>query len=77
MPNQDPWYTRTEFWTTIATIIIGFLGTKSQNPTVQNIGATMAGLGPIVYTWGRSNVKVQQAANALNAVGTVLEGPKP
>lgn len=74
--SNDPWYTRTEFWATIATILMGFLGQKSHNPIVQNIGATIGGLGPIVYTWGRSNVKAQQAASAMNAVGGILEGPE-
>lgn len=72
MTTNDPWYTRSELWVTLASVLMGFFGQKSQNPMVQNIGATLAGLAPIVYTWGRSNVKVQQAATVMGAVGQVL-----
>lgn len=69
MPSNDPWYTRTEFWFTLVTAVMGLMGAKvSSNPTVQAIGATIGGLSPIVYTWGRGNVKATQAAAAMTAV---------
>lgn len=69
----DPWYTRSEFWTMIASTLLGIFGTKiAPSPIVQNVSATLTGLSPLVYMWGRGNVKAAQASTAMTAVGKAV-----
>lgn len=72
--NNDPWYTRTEFWASLATHLAGiFLAVKPGSaPVVRNIGTALGLLSPIVYAFGRSNVKAAQAAAAAQAVAQGL-----
>lgn len=75
--TNDPWYARTEFWKTLATMVFGIVAAANPKliPQVQMIGAAVAGIAPIVYTWGRNNVKAVQAGKALEAVAvTVTQG---
>lgn len=76
--TNDPWYTRTEFWAKIGVMILGSLAATSPklSPIIQNIGATAAGAAPLIYIWGRSNVKIAKAAAALEALGAGLQAPK-
>lgn len=76
--KDGAWYTRTEFWGTLASMAMGgMMAAGVHPPVVQAIGATMSGLAPIVYTWGRSNVKVATAAGVMGTVGQVLSQPPP
>ena len=76
MPNQsDPWYTRTEFWATLGNVVMQFAGVlKFAVPPP--FGLALAGLGSMVYTFGRGNVKANQAAAAASALGQALSGQK-
>lgn len=67
MIKDGPWYTRSEFWMSLATTVLGLAAQKSGNPTVQTIGAAVGGLSPITYTWGRSQIK--QAAASCTTGG--------
>jgi hypothetical protein len=76
--SNDPWYTRSEFWGSFATHLAGLAMTflPGVAPTIQTIGAGLGMLAPIVYTFGRSNVKAAQAAAAMTAVAGAISQPK-
>lgn len=72
--TDDPWYGRSEFWVKIGTVLLGVLAAANVHlpPIVRDVGATAAAAAPIVYIWGRGNVKAAAAGAALAGVGAVL-----
>lgn len=75
MPNNDPWYSRTEFWTTVGNIVMQLAGVLHFGVPAA-VGLGLAGAGTMVYTFGRGSVKAAQAAGALSALGGSLSAKK-
>jgi hypothetical protein len=58
---MDRWYSRTEFWFSLAGVVGGFIQTQSANSsTGELIGGLLVAISTAVYTWGRSNVKAKK-----------------
>lgn len=72
--KDGPWYSRTEFWGTLTSSIVGLLPflSPASLPLIKGIGLGISGLAPIIYGYGRSNVKVATAAGIMGAVGATL-----
>ncbi len=69
--KDGPWYTRSEFWTTVFSSIMGLVPYFSPQsaPLVKGIGIAISGLAPIVYGVGRSNVKQAKVTAISNQAG--------
>jgi len=72
--KDGPWYTRTEFWGTVTSSIIGLVPffSPAALPIVKGAGIIVSSLAPIVYGYGRANVKAATAAGILGTVGATL-----
>jgi len=72
--NNDPWYTRTEFWASLSAHLGGLACAfiPGAAPIVQGVGVALGLAAPIVYSLGRSNVKIAQAAGVAQAVANSL-----
>lgn len=76
MINNDPWYTRTEFWTMVASVIGGIFGVHvATNPIAQNVSVGLSTVAPLLYMYGRGNVKTAGMAAMAASQALVLEPP--
>jgi len=74
--KDGPWYTRTEFWGTLATTALGLAGAKAaSSPVTQGISTALGLAAPIVYNIGRSNVKAATAAGIMQTISQALAQP--
>lgn len=76
--QTDPWYTRTEFWAAVVGFLQGPLVAliPGVGPIAQIASQVLTTLSPLVYIFGRGQVKVAAVTAQAAALAPALPGTK-
>lgn len=74
--TDKPFWKRSEFWVSLITSLVGlFASGHSDNQTLKDIGGVAATAAPLVYTFGRMQVKKSVATGLINAFANAVSTP--